>query len=77
MNFKEAVRTYMTIARNHRSAPDAKPSPSRSNEARGTWYLRDRQGDQVARVSKRGVRLAGSNRFARATRSARRNRERA
>ena len=74
MNFKEAVRAYMTIARNHRSAPNAKPSPSRSNQARGTWYLRDRRGDQIARVSTAGVRFAGSNSFARAKQGVRRKR---
>ena len=77
MDFKQAVSAYTEVATGRREASHAKPSPSRSSEARGIWFLRDRKGEQVARVSKGGVRLAGSNRFSRPKRSASRKRVRA
>jgi len=64
MTFKEAVSAYITAAQNYSPRPAAKPSPSQSSATHGTWYLRDRKGDQVARVSGSGVRFAGSNEFA-------------
>jgi hypothetical protein len=68
MTFKEATTAYQ--AKNSKSrlqsnAVQAKPSPSQSTKVRGTWYLRDRKGEMIARVSTAGVRFAGSNRFAR------------
>ena len=51
-----------------------KPSPSKSSATRGNWFLRDRGGGQIARVSKRGVRLAGSNEFAQSKQAAGRKR---
>lgn len=77
MDFKQAVSAYTQVANGRRGASEVKPSPSRSNEARGIWFLRDRKGEQVARVSKSGVRLAGSNRFSRLKRSDGRRRARA
>src|SRR5258708_26858412 len=65
MTFKEAVSAYTKAAQSYGPTSDAKPSPSQSNETHGTWYLRDRKGDQVARVSRSGVRIAGSNELAR------------
>ena len=64
MTFKEAVSAYIKAAQTYGATPGAKPSPSQSNETHGTWYLRDRKGNQVARVSGSGVRFAGSNEFA-------------
>jgi hypothetical protein len=77
MIFKEAVGAYTATAKIHKAAPDAKPSPSRSSEARGIWFLRDRKGGQIARVSKSGVRFAGSMKFATPKRSAGRKHARA
>lgn len=65
MTFKEAVSEFASAARTSRGAPDLKPSPSQSNEARGIWFLRDRKGEQIARISKGGVRFAGSMKFVR------------
>jgi hypothetical protein len=39
-------------AQNYGPTSDANPSPSQSNETHGTWYLRDRKGNQVARVGR-------------------------
>src|SRR6266567_3218202 len=64
MTFKEAVSAHIKAAQNFGPTSDAKPSPSQSNETHGTWYLRDRKGDQVARVSRSGVRFVGSNELA-------------
>src|SRR5450755_2672122 len=72
MTFREAVSAYLKAAQSYGPTSDAKPSPSQSNETRGTWYLRDRKGNQVARVSKSGVRFAGSNELAHKTKIARR-----
>ena len=77
MIFKEAVSAYTAVAKGRKGASDAKPSPSRSSQARGIWFLRDRQGGQIARVSKSGVRLAGSTEFAKLKRPAVRRRARA
>jgi hypothetical protein len=76
MNFKEAVLAYRAAVKGRAGTGAGKPSPSRSNEARGIWFLRARNGDQVARVSKAGVRLAGANRFAVRTEQAARPRRR-
>jgi hypothetical protein len=68
MKFKDATAAYAKKAvRNRRKLNGilAKPSPSKSHLTRGTWYLRDRQSEMVARVSRRGVRFAGTNEFAR------------
>jgi hypothetical protein len=64
MTFKEAASAYIAAAQNYSPRPAAKPSPSQSSATHGTWYLRDRKGNQVARVSGSGVRFAGSNEFA-------------
>jgi hypothetical protein len=64
MTFTEAVSAYIKAVQNYGPTSDAKPSPSQSNETHGTRYLRDRKGDQVARVSRSGVRFAGSNELA-------------
>jgi hypothetical protein len=72
MNFKEAVSLYAKAAASYGPTSDAKPSPTASNTTRGTWYLRDRKGGQIARVSKSGVRFAGSNQLAHKKRGARR-----
>jgi hypothetical protein len=72
MTFKEAVSAYIKAAQSYGPTSDAKPSPSQSNETHGTWYLRDRKGDQVARVSRSGVRFAGSNELAHKKKGARR-----
>lgn len=77
MIFKEAVSAYTAVAKGHKAASDAKPSPSRSSQTRGIWFLRDRQGGQIARVSKSGVRLAGSTKFAKPKRPVGRKRARA
>ena len=76
MTFKEAVSAYFKAAQSYGPTSDAKPSPSQSNETHGTWYLRDRKGDQVARVSRSGVRFAGSNELAHKKKGARRARAR-
>jgi hypothetical protein len=76
MTFKEAVSTYIKAAQSYGSTTDAKPSPSQSNETHGTWYLRDRKGNQIARVSRSGVRFAGSNELAHKKKGARRARAR-
>jgi hypothetical protein len=76
MTFKEAVGAYIKAAQSHGPTSDAKPSPSQSNETHGTWYLRDRKGNQVARVSRSGVRFAGSNELAHKKKGARRARAR-
>jgi hypothetical protein len=68
MTFKEATTVYEAKKAKSRRQSDgmqAKPSPSQSTQVRGTWYLRDRKGEMIARVSMGGVRFAGSNRFAR------------
>jgi hypothetical protein len=76
MTFKEAVSAYFKAAQSYGPTSDAKPSPSQSNETHGTWYLRDRKGNQVARVSRSGVRFAGSNELAHTKKGARRARAR-
>ena len=76
MTFKEAVSAYIKAAQSYGPTSDAKPSPSQSNETHGTWYLRDRKGDQVARVSRSGVRFAGSNELAHKKKGTRRARAR-
>ena len=76
MTFKEAVSAYIKAAQSYGATSDAKPSPSQSNETHGTWYLRDRKGGQVARVSRSGVRFAGSNELAHKKQGARRARAR-
>lgn len=43
MIFKEAVSAYTAATKGHKAASDAKPSPSRSSQTRGIWFLRDRQ----------------------------------
>jgi hypothetical protein len=68
MTFKEATTAYGTKnskAGRQTNGTQQKPSPSQSTFVRGTWYLRDRKGEMIARVTDRGVRFAGSNRFAR------------
>jgi hypothetical protein len=72
MTFKEAVSAYLKAVQSYGPTSDAKPSPSQSNETHGTWYLRDRKGNQVARVSRSGVRFAGSNELAHTKKGARR-----
>jgi hypothetical protein len=76
MNFKEAVSAYAMAAESYGPTSDAKPSPTASNVSHGTWYLRDRKGGQIARVSRSGVRFAGSNELAHKKRGARRGRAR-
>jgi hypothetical protein len=76
MTFKEAVSAYIKAVQNYGPTSDAKPSPSQSNETHGTWYLRDRKGNQVARVSRSGVRFAGSNELAHKKKDTRRARAR-
>jgi hypothetical protein len=72
MTSKEAVSAYIKAAQSYGRTSDAKPSPSQSNETHGTWYLRDRKGDQVPRVSRSDVRFAGSNELAHKKKGARR-----
>jgi len=68
MTFKEAKAAYEaknSKSRSRSNGTQSKPSPSQSTQVRATWYLRDRKGEMIARVSTAGVRFAGSNRFAR------------